>query len=120
MSIRHLNSHVTVRAYNKTVDVGYIMDSRKARTTEIDALLRMHYGDPYPATDTIGEALRAGKFRCPRCCQFKEPASFTSYRKEGYEKLYRRTYCKACYAEMERTKRFERITPLEVYPRRIG
>jgi hypothetical protein len=118
MSIHYLNSHIPVKAYDTYErGVGLINDSRKARTTEIDALLRMLYGPGIAETDTIGEARRAGKCQCKRCLQYKEPSEYSRYKKGESE--YQRPYCKPCRVAMERTKRFNAVEEHSPYPRRI-
>jgi hypothetical protein len=118
MSIRHLNSHITVRAFDTYErGVGLINDSRKARTTEIEALQRMVYGPGIMETDTIGEARRAGKCQCKRCLQYKDPAEYSKYKKGEAE--YQRPYCKPCRVAMERTKRFSAVESVSPYPKRM-
>lgn len=116
--VQHLNSHISVRAYDKSFEGGRIHDSRKARTTEVEALMRMLYGPGIIETDTIGEARRAGKCQCKRCLQYKEPGEFSKYKKGEAE--YARPYCKPCRVAMERTKRFEQVEPLNPYPKRLS
>jgi len=116
----HLTSHITVRVF-QTGDpvVGKHDDSRKPRTTEINALLRIAFGDEIAATDTIGEARRAGKVRCARCCQYKDRVDYSAWTKPETGVTYLKTYCKRCVAEMTRSKRFSQADSLQVYPRRV-
>jgi late competence protein required for DNA uptake (superfamily II DNA/RNA helicase) len=115
---RHLNSFISVRTYDTSEPlVGRIQDSRKPRVTEIEALTRIAFGDPIPATDTIGKARREGKCQCKRCLQYKDLSEFGKYKKGEAE--YSRPYCKTCRVAMERTRRFSQVEPLALYPKRI-
>lgn len=116
--LRYASSYITVRAFDMFEDdTGLIVDSRKARITEISALQRMTFGLEIPATDAIGEARRAGQCQCKRCLQYKDPAEFSKYRKGESE--YQRPYCKTCRVEMERSRRFSKVEPMSPYPRRV-
>lgn len=117
----HLNSHISVRAYDTYErGVGLISDSRKARTTEIDAIMRMRWGDPIPATDTIGEALRAGKIRCPRCNQYQEQRCFATWTNPATGKTYQKTLCNSCRKKLEKAKHMRELELPSPYPARIG
>lgn len=117
---RHLNSFISVRTFDTSEPlVGRIQDSRKPRVTEIEALDRMAFGDPIPATDTIGEAIRAGKIRCPRCNQYQDPSCFATWTKKETGVVYRKHYCNRCRNQMEKTKRFSQVEEIKLYPQRI-
>lgn len=108
-----LNSYVAVK------DADCHGDNLVPREPEILALLRIWWGDPIPASDAIGEAKRAGKKRCGRCCQYKAPTEFSTYRRKERDTEYLHTYCKHCRAEMDRTKRWSNVTPINPYPARL-
>lgn len=118
--VQHLNSHISVRTYDKSFEGGRIHDSRKPRVTEIEALQRMAFGDPIPATDTIGEALRAGKRRCPRCNQFQEQACFATWTDKKTGKTYQKTHCNSCRYKIEKATHMSQLESLNPYPARIG
>lgn len=110
---RYLNSYITVPDKDRRGD------NVRPRTTEIDAIQRLAYGDPIAATDTIGEAIRAGELRCWRCLQFKAKAEFTVWKKKETGVEYRKRYCNQCIAEMKRTHRFSKVEALNPFPRRL-
>ena len=126
-------SYITVGVFNTGIgdlglcpderyqhNTGLIQQSRAARSTEVEAILRMLYGPGIMETDTIGEAIRAGKCRCARCQQFKDKSDFTAWTKKETGVEYRKSYCKGCRAAMERTKRWSHVVPADPYPRRAG
>lgn len=121
---RHLNSYISVRAYDTSEPlVGRVQDSRKARVTEIAALDRMAFGDPIPATDTIGKELAAGKHLCPRCVKFKEERYFAVWVDKKTNKQYRKRLCNSCRKAVETARHFSEMFPdtetVQLYPSRL-
>jgi hypothetical protein len=101
-------------------NTGLVQQSRVGRSTEIEAINRMRWGDPIPASDRIGELRAMGWKRCARCGHYKEPVAFSTYKKKGYETNYLHTYCKVCRADMDRTKRWSHVVPADPYPKRLA
>lgn len=118
-------STIPVKAYNTRAEPllqnsGTIQMSVKVRVTEI-AAQRLIEGIAYPeATDSIGILKAQGFKRCGRCGVYKPPEAFSSYKRRGRETEYLHTYCKTCRCEMDKTKRWSNVIPLDPYPKRIS
>lgn len=123
---RHLNSYISVKTYDTSEPlVGVIQDSRKPRVTEIAALDRIAFGEPIPATDTIGEALRAGQHLCPRCVKFKEDKHFAVWTDKKTNKKYRKRLCNQCRKQLEKARHYSELQgfpdteTVQLYPTRF-
>lgn len=114
-------SKIAGRARYTTLDeVGRVTVSDYSRHTEEDAALLTRWGIPIPASDTIRELRDKGYKRCPRCGHYKPPESYGTYKRSGYERLYQKTYCHHCLADMERTRRFSKVEVKSPYPMRLA
>lgn len=105
--------------YTTLPEVGRVTVSDYPRRTEIDAELLSRWGLPIPASDTIRELRDKGYKRCPRCGHYKPPEAYGTYRRKDYERLYTKTYCHPCLADMEKSRRYSKVDIKSPYPERL-
>lgn len=110
MGIKHLNSHITVRAKDTyMLELGAsVVTCRRKRGTEVDALERAAYGDQIAASHAAAaySAIKNDLLRCSDCVKDKYFEAFPVCRSYPWRHGGRGYYCLECVARRrEETKR---------------
>lgn len=109
---------VPLKAFETSTNIGNIIESQRERETETTAETNIDNGKPHEATDTLGDWKRDGLKQCKRCgIAQDEQKDFRTFLLNQVE--YRCSYCRDCEREMAKTRRFNKVIPLDPYPKRI-
>lgn len=109
MSRAYNSSYITVRCFETSTEIGKVNDSRKPRSTEVEALIRMAYGDPIPATNN--KVYDREYLKCSCCGQTKHLDMF--HRDARYTwrqgRRYECTTCEKLQAIDQKSRRAKRL-----------